>query len=50
MEEEAPLAPASQRRYLSRVRGFLARLGSNVVYGDPLIEASVRHRAVRGLS
>lgn len=43
----APLSPESRRTYASKVRQFLAWLGSTAVDGDPLTEATARDWAVR---
>ena len=45
--EQAPLAPTSRRKYLSRVRGFLAWLASTAGDGDPLGDPAARDWAVR---
>jgi hypothetical protein len=37
---QAPLAPASRTKYLSRTRGSLAWLADTAIDGDPLAEAS----------
>jgi len=45
--ERAPLQPSSRRKYLSRVRGYLAWLSETDTDGDPLTEPAARDGAVR---